>query len=54
MKKWALIGAIILGATFTGLYVKGYFSHSDFAYKSLNPNAAYFYPLDTIPKIYHS
>lgn len=53
MKKWALIGAIILGATFTGMYVKGYFSLTDFSYKSLNPNSAYFYPLDTIPKIYH-
>lgn len=53
MKKWVLIGAIILGATFTGLYIKGYVFNSDFTYKSINANAPYFYPLDTVPKIYH-
>jgi hypothetical protein len=53
MKKWVFIGLLILGATLTGLYVNGYFSEQNAAYTSLNPNAAYFYPLDTIPKIYH-
>ena len=44
---------LVLGATLTGWYVKGYFSDENFTYTSINPNAAYFYPLDTVPKIYH-
>jgi hypothetical protein len=53
MKKWVFFGLLVLGATFTGWYVKDYFSDENFAYTSKNPNAAYFYPLDTVPKIYH-
>lgn len=52
MKKWVFFGLIVLGATFTGWFVKSYFSDSNFAYTSKNPNVAFFYPLDTIPKIY--
>jgi hypothetical protein len=52
MKKWVFFGLIVLFATFTGWYVKGYFSNEPFTYTSQNPNAAYFYPLDTVPKIY--
>ncbi len=52
MKKWVFFGLIVLGATFTGWLVKAYLSDSNFTYNSLNPNAAFFYPLDTIPKIY--
>lgn len=44
---------LVLGAILTGWYVKGYFSDENFTYTSKNPNAAYFYPLDTVPKIYH-
>ncbi|MEY4596635.1 MAG: hypothetical protein RLZZ506_1055, partial [Bacteroidota bacterium] len=29
MKKWVFIGLLILGATLTGLYVKGYFSEQN-------------------------
>ena len=53
MKKWVFFGLLVLGATLTGWFVKGYFSDEKFTYTSENPNAAYFYPLDTIPKIYH-
>ena len=53
MKKWVFFGLLVLGATLTGWYVKGYFSDENFTYTSINPNAAYFYPLDTVPKIYH-
>jgi hypothetical protein len=53
MKKWVFFGLLVLGATLTGWYVKGYFSDENFTYTSKNPNAAYFYPLDTVPKIYH-
>jgi len=52
MKKWVFIGMITLLASIIGWYVKGYVSDSSFTYQSLNPNAAFFYPLDTIPKIY--
>jgi hypothetical protein len=52
MKKWVFFGLVVLFATFTGWYVKGYFSDEHFAYTSKNPNATYFYPLDTVPKIY--
>jgi hypothetical protein len=52
MKKWVFFGLVVLFATFTGWYVKGYFSDDTFAYTSKNPNAAFFYPLDTVPKIY--
>lgn len=52
MKKWVFFGLVVLFATFTGWYVKGYISDETFAYKSKNPNAVFFYPLDTIPKIY--
>jgi len=52
MKKWVFFGLVVLFATFIGWYVKGYFSDDTFAYTSKNPNAAFFYPLDTIPKIY--
>lgn len=52
MKKWVFFGLIVLGATFIGWFVKSYYSDSNSAYTSENPNAAYFYPLDTIPKIY--
>ena len=53
MKKWVFFGLLVLGAILTGWYVKGYFSDENFTYTSKNPNAAYFYPLDTVPKIYH-
>lgn len=53
MKKWALILLLIIGATFIGLGTKKYFFGESPVYTSLNPNAAYFYPLDTVPKIYH-
>ena len=53
MKKWVFFGLLVLGAILTGWYVKGYFSDENFTYTSINPNAAYFYPLDTVPKIYH-
>ena len=53
MRKWIFIGVTILGATLIGWYVKGYFSDENFFYQSQNPNAAFFYPLDTVPKIYH-
>lgn len=52
MKKWVFYSILVLGATLIGWYVKGYFSEEKFEYKSENPNAAFFYPLDTIPKIY--
>lgn len=53
MKKWVFFGLLVLGAILTGWYVNGYFSDENFTYTSKNPNAAYFYPLDTVPKIYH-
>lgn len=53
MKKWVFFGLLVLGATLTGWFVKGYFTDEKSTYTSKNPNAAYFYPLDTIPKIYH-
>jgi hypothetical protein len=52
MKKWVFFGLVVLLATFIGWFVKGYFSDDTFAYTSKNPNAAFFYPLDTVPKIY--
>ena len=51
MKKWFLILGIILGATVIGVVVKNY-THSQNVYISKNPQAEYFYPLDTLPKIY--
>jgi hypothetical protein len=53
MKKWIFVGIVILSSTFIGFYVKEYFTKDAAVYTSQNPNAAYFYPLDTIPKIYH-
>lgn len=52
MKKWVFYGLLILGATFIGWLVKDYVSEEKFAYTSQNPNAPFFYPLDTVPKIY--
>jgi hypothetical protein len=52
MKKWVKVGLIVLGIGLTGWFLKGYFAETHFTYTSKNPNAAFFYPLDTIPKIY--
>ena len=52
MKKWVKVGLIVLGIGLIGWFLKGYFSETHFTYTSKNPNAAFFYPLDTIPKIY--
>ncbi|MFM8596605.1 MAG: hypothetical protein ACKOBN_05895 [Flavobacteriales bacterium] len=51
MKKWLLIIGIILGLTILGVTVKNY-TQSQNSYFSENPQAEYFYPLDTLPKIY--
>lgn len=51
MKKWFWILGIILGATIIGIVVKNY-SNTQTIYVSKNPQAEYFYPLDTLPKIY--
>jgi hypothetical protein len=52
MKKWVKVGLIVLGIGLIGWFLKGYFAETHFTYTSKNPNAAFFYPLDTIPKIY--
>jgi len=53
MKKWGFIVLIIIGSALIALGTKKYFFGENSAYTSLNPNAAFFYPLDTIPKVYH-
>ena len=35
-----------------GFFVKSQLTNDAFTYSSTNPNAAFFYPLDTVPKIY--
>jgi len=52
MKKWVKVGLIVFGIGLIGWFLKGYFAETHFTYTSKNPNAAFFYPLDTIPKIY--
>jgi hypothetical protein len=51
MKKWLWILGLVLGATIIGVLVKNN-EDSEATYTSLNPQAAFFYPLDTLPKIY--
>ncbi|MEN9743471.1 MAG: hypothetical protein RLZZ65_1276 [Bacteroidota bacterium] len=51
MKKGLWIIGLVVMSTLIGVTVKYYFS-STAVYTSLNPQANYFYPLDTIPKIY--
>lgn len=53
MKKSLLIVFLLLGGIITILFLNGFFSAKPFSYKSQNPNATFFYPLDTVPKIYH-
>lgn len=53
MKKWLLVVFLLIGGISTVLFFNGFFSAKPFSYESQNPNATYFYPLDTVPKIYH-
>jgi hypothetical protein len=52
MKKWVKRLIIVLAAVVIGFFVKSQLTDSSFSYKSTNPNANFFYPLDTVPKIY--
>ncbi len=51
MKKWLWILGLVIGATVVGVIINNN-DDTQAAYTSLNPQAAYFYPLDTLPKIY--
>ena len=51
MKKWLWILGLVIGATVVGVIINNN-EDAQVAYPSLNPQAEYFYPLDTLPKIY--
>ncbi len=53
MKKWLRNLIIVVVAIVIAWATKHFFFSAPFAYQSVNPNAAYFYPLDTVVKIYH-
>lgn len=52
MKKWVKRLMIVVAVVTIGFVVKSQLTNSAFTYSSTNPNAAFFYPLDTVPKIY--
>ena len=43
---------IVVAVVTIGFVVKSQLTSNTFTYSSINPNAAFFYPLDTVPKIY--
>jgi hypothetical protein len=52
MKKWVKRVIIVASVVMVGFFVKSQLTNDAFTYSSTNPNAAFFYPLDTVPKIY--
>ncbi len=52
MKKWVKRLIIVVAVVTIGFVVKSQLTSNTFTYSSINPNAAFFYPLDTVPKIY--
>lgn len=52
MKKWVKRVIIVASVVIVGFFVKSQLTNDAFTYSSTNPNAAFFYPLDTVPKIY--
>lgn len=52
MKKWVKRLIIAVVVVTIGFFVKSQLTSNTFTYSSINPNAAFFYPLDTVPKIY--
>lgn len=52
MKKWVKRLIIAVVVVTIGVFVKSQLTSNTFTYSSINPNAAFFYPLDTVPKIY--
>ncbi|MBM3917306.1 MAG: hypothetical protein FJ349_06780 [Sphingomonadales bacterium] len=52
MKKWVKRSIIVVSIVIIAFFVKSQLTDNTFTYKSTNPNAAFFYPLDTVPKIY--
>ena len=52
MKKWVKRLIIVVAVVTIGFFVKSQLTSNTFTYSSINPNAAFFYPLDTVPKIY--
>jgi len=51
MKKWFWMLGIIVCATIIGIIIKNQ-TENVTVYQSKNPQSEYFYPLDTLPKIY--